>query len=386
MLELDVQLHFPAPRQSAPGFTLDVRASLANTTTGLFGPSGAGKTALLHCIAGLLRPDAGRIVLDGEVLFDAAARQFVRPHRRGVGVVFQDARLFPHYSVRRNLEYGMHLAPRAGRRHTLDGIAEMLDIAPLMDRSVAGLSGGEQKRVAIGRAILAAPRLLLLDEPLAGLDQRRKSDILPFLRRVRERAGIPAMFVSHDLSDVLGLCDDLLLIEAGRAVGHGRFLELLGHPDAMRLMQAQGLVNALSAQVQRHDAEAGMTRLVLTGREGGGESPVVLKTTLRDDVAAGDSTIAVLRPEDVALARGPVESISMQNQFPGQVTSQIEANHRTYCVVDIGAKILAEVTRQTVAGLQLHPGQKVWALFKASAIQLIETSPARAACPPQADP
>jgi molybdate transport system ATP-binding protein len=187
--------------------------------TVLFGPSGAGKTSILDLIAGILAPARGRIAVDGQVLYDSAARINVAPEKRRVGYIFQDARLFPHRAVRANLLYGYNLTPATERYAELDHIVEVLGIGHLLGRSPASLSGGEQQRVAIGRAILASPRLLLMDEPLASLDEGRKQEILPYIERLRDELKIPILYVTHLASEVERLADVVVEIALGRVSG-----------------------------------------------------------------------------------------------------------------------------------------------------------------------
>lgn len=201
--------------------TLEVAFAAQARVVGVFGASGAGKTSLVSMIAGLLQPDRGSITLDGDVLDDVTAGVHVTPHRRRIGYVFQDARLFPHLSVRGNLDYGRRanaLAPDAAQAAR---IADMLDIGALMTRRVAALSGGERQRVALGRALLAKPRLLLLDEPLASLDSARKAEILPYLIRLRDDAGVPMVYVSHDAGEMRQLATQVLRLENGRVAAFG---------------------------------------------------------------------------------------------------------------------------------------------------------------------
>jgi molybdate transport system ATP-binding protein len=207
-------------------FTLAAKFEVAGGATALFGPSGAGKTSIANLIAGLLRPDRGRIALDGDVLFDAASHIDVPPHRRRVGYVFQEGRLFPHMSVRRNLDYGRWMSGHARLDAEAGRIVEMLDIGHLLDRRPGKLSGGERQRVAIGRALLMRPRLLLLDEPLASLDVGRKREILPYLLRLRDDAKVPMLYVSHHAAEIAGIATQVVRVEDGRIVAQGG-LELL---------------------------------------------------------------------------------------------------------------------------------------------------------------
>jgi molybdate transport system ATP-binding protein len=212
-------------------FTLAAKFEVAGGATALFGPSGAGKTSIANLIAGLLTPDRGRIALDGAVLFDAASRTDVPPHRRRVGYVFQEGRLFPHMSVRRNLDYGRWMSGLGRDEGEASRIVEMLDIAHLLDRRPGKLSGGERQRIAIGRALLMRPRLLLLDEPLASLDIGRKQEILPYLLRLRDDAKVPMLYVSHNAAEIARIATQVVRVEDGRIVAQGG-LELLAAGDS----------------------------------------------------------------------------------------------------------------------------------------------------------
>jgi molybdate transport system ATP-binding protein len=202
-------------------FAIDASFASEGRVTGLFGASGAGKTSLINMIAGLLRPDRGTIVVDGEILDDTTVKLHVPVHRRRIGYVFQDARLFPHLNVRQNLDYGRrmnHLAEDATQERR---VTELLDIGNLMDRRPGRLSGGERQRVALGRALLSQPRLLLLDEPLGSLDEERKEEILPYLVRLRDEAGIPMVYVSHDASEMRQLATHVVTLQRGRVIASG---------------------------------------------------------------------------------------------------------------------------------------------------------------------
>jgi molybdate transport system ATP-binding protein len=212
-------------------FELNVRFAAAGGATALFGPSGAGKTSVVNMIAGLLVPDRGSIELDDAVLFDAASRINVPPHRRRIGYVFQEGRLFPHLSVRQNLDYGRRMSRRPRDAGEFERIAALLDIGDLLERRPRMLSGGERQRVAVGRALLMRPRLLLLDEPLASLDAARKREILPYLVRLRDDARVPIVYVSHTPAEVRRIATTVIRLEAGRVVAAGG-LELLEGVEA----------------------------------------------------------------------------------------------------------------------------------------------------------
>lgn len=202
-------------------FTLNARFMSESGATVLFGPSGAGKTSVINMIAGLLKPDRGRIVLDDEVLFDGAARTDVPAWRRRIGYVFQDGRLFPHLSVKHNLDYGRWMGGHAADAAAFAHVAELLDIGALLDRRPGKLSGGERQRVAVGRALLMRPRLLLLDEPLASLDAARKQDILPYFERLRDDAKVPMIYVSHDAAEVRRIASRVVRLDSGKVAATG---------------------------------------------------------------------------------------------------------------------------------------------------------------------
>ena len=212
-------------------FTLDARFRSDGGVTGVFGPSGAGKTTLVNAIAGLIAPDRGRIAIDGTVLFDSERRINLPPHRREIGYIFQEGRLFPHFSVSRNLDYGRRMRGLPADAKQLERIVGLLDIGHLLERRPGKLSGGERQRVAIGRALLARPRLLLLDEPLASLDAARKREILPYLERMRDEFGVPMVYVSHQAAELRRIATAVVRLEAGRVAAAGG-LELLDSADA----------------------------------------------------------------------------------------------------------------------------------------------------------
>jgi molybdate transport system ATP-binding protein len=214
-LEIDVQ-------HAQGAFTLAADFTACGPVTALWGPSGAGKTTIANIIAGLIQPDRGRVALDGEVLVDRARRVFVKPSRRRIGYVFQDGRLFPHLTVRQNLLYGRMLAPRAQRFVALDDVVGLLDLGPHLGRRPGLLSGGEKQRVAIGRALLSSPRLLLMDEPLASLDAARREEILPYIERLRDEAGVPIVYISHVREEVERLASTVVRLDRGKVIGVDR--------------------------------------------------------------------------------------------------------------------------------------------------------------------
>lgn len=218
-------------------FALDLAATVGAGITGVFGPSGSGKSTLLLAISGLLTPQRGRIAVGDDCVFvDRAASVLLPAHRRRIGLVFQEGLLFPHYSVAGNLRYGERLLPPAERRVGFDRVVDLLRLAPLLDRRPATLSGGERQRVALGRALLTSPRVLLCDEPLNAIDRRHRAEILPYFRQVTAELAIPMLYVSHDLGEVLALTEQLAVLDGGRLIGHGQIDVLAADPMVRPLL------------------------------------------------------------------------------------------------------------------------------------------------------
>ena len=351
MLALDLEL-------SQGSFALHGQLTLAQPVSGLFGPSGCGKSTLLRAIAGLTRPRAGYITLDGTHLFDTQRRIDLPPHRRRVGLVFQDSQLFPHLSVQHNLLYGFKLLPPAQRQFTPAQIIDLLDIGHLLHRKPRHLSGGERQRVALGRTLLASPRLLLLDEPLAALDEGRKQQILPFLRRVRDELRLPMLYVSHAINEILSLTPYLAVMENGRILGQGPFLEVIRQDHILSLARSLGLENVLQVTVVRHEPDIGCTTVQYDHHE--------LHLPL-SALPLGTEIWIALRAADVALARHPIPDITIQNQVPGRVLGLRRIADRVLAEIDVGVPILAEITVKAVRDLGLMENDAVYCLFKARA-------------------
>lgn len=343
-------------------FHLDARFESAGPLTALFGRSGSGKTTLVNLIAGLERPDRGRIEVDGRPLVDTAARVFVPAHRRRVGYVFQDARLFPHLTVRQNLAYGGLFAPRTDRWADMDTIVAMLGIGHLLDRRPARLSGGERSRVAIGRALLASPRLLLMDEPLAALDEERKAEILPFVERLRDGIGVPVVYVSHAIAEVARLATDVVVLAGGRAVTCGPAAEVLAGLD-LALPESRDETAALVEAVHEvRDSALGLSLL----RSAGG-----LWRLPEVDVPAGARLRLRVRARDVMLALDRPERISALNVVAARVVSVTETPGTPDALVALdawGDRLVARITRQSVRALGLGQGTPLWAVIKAVSI------------------
>lgn len=371
-LEVDI-LH----RQGA--FTLEARFGVSGGVTALFGRSGSGKTTLVNAVGGLIRPDRARIAAGGRLLVDSEAGLFVPPHRRRIGTVFQEGRLFPHLSVRQNLMIGRLLTPRRARLAggpELDQVVDLLGLAPLLGRRPAGLSGGEKQRVAIGRALLAHPRLLLMDEPLASLDEARKREILPALERLRDEVGVPIVYVSHSLAEVARLATTIVVLEAGRVAAVGPVTEVLG--GRLGLVPLTGDPDggtALDARVVAHDAAFGLTRLA---------TPVGDLVVPRLAQPVGAPVRALVRARDVMLCLDRPHAISALNVLPGtvaEVGAGVGAGVGAWVEVRLACGrggLLARVTRRSAAELGLAPGRPVHAVIKSVAFDAIGAEPGEA--------
>ncbi|MDW3715216.1 MULTISPECIES: molybdenum ABC transporter ATP-binding protein [unclassified Pseudomonas] len=347
-----------------PGFLLDVDLALPGRgVTALFGHSGSGKTSLLRCIAGLERSARGHLEVNGETWQDSERGLFVPTHKRALGYVFQEASLFEHLSVRRNLEYGERRIPVAERRVKLAQAVELLGIGHLLERMPARLSGGERQRVGMARALLTSPRLLLMDEPLAALDGKRKAEILPYLERLHDELDIPVLYVSHSPEEVARLADHLVLMDEGRVLGSGPLGETLARLDLpTALSDDAGVV--IEGRVIGHDADY---QLFTLGLPGSGLSMRVAHAPAE----AGRRVRFKVQARDVSLSLQRQADSSILNLLPATVCEAIPADNAAHVLVRLevdGNPLLARITRYSRDQLGLHPGQQLWAQIKSVAL------------------
>lgn len=357
------------------GFALDVAIDVSSPgVVALFGRSGCGKTTLANIIAGLLRADEAHVEIDGVVL--EGAGRYVPAERRRIGYVFQDARLFPHLDVTSNLRYGekraRRFSPHAGRRMsppprpantiTLEKIAPMLALEPLLSRRVHQLSGGERQRVALGRALLSQPRLLLLDEPLASLDAARREEVLPYLERLRDELAIPIIYVSHQFEEVLRLATHVVLMDRGKVLSQGSLDDLSLHPELRAIIGSEAVGSVLRGTVQTVDGGTGLASVRIGDNS--------LQLNLRD-ARAGSAVRVQLLARDVILATSRPENLSVRNVLTGTVARIVADDEDSDLVyVDIGGpSVLARVTRAASSSLALRPGLPVWVLVKTVSIR-----------------
>jgi len=366
MIEVEIEKRLGA-------FNLAAKFSTAGTgITALFGRSGAGKTTIVNALAGLVRPDRGRIAVAGEVLFSTEQGIDRPPERRRLGYVFQEARLFPHYSVRRNLTYGMRRNGTRDPSLSFDAVVELLKLEPLLERRPRDLSGGEKQRVAIGRALLADPRLLLMDEPLGSLDVAHRAEILPFIESLRDRLRIPIVYVSHAMEEVVRLADTLVLVSDGTVVAQGPVEELTSRLDLRPLTGRFEAGAVIRATVAGNDLTFGLSELAFPGGR-------LRVPHLR--LPLGTPVRARIRARDVALAIEPPRGISILNVFAGEVI-EIAADQGPLVDirVDIGhpghpVVLWARITRRSAHELALATGKRVHALVKSVALDRMSFSP-----------
>jgi molybdate transport system ATP-binding protein len=365
-----------AAKKQLGAFLLDAQFALPTPgVVALFGRSGCGKTTLVNIIAGLLPADSGRVTLDDSLLLDSERGIDVASERRRIGYVFQDARLFPHLRVEANLRYASKRAAQRGSglsaQHAtaapapfvgMDRVVELLDLGPLMARRTHELSGGERQRVAIGRALLSQPRLLLLDEPLASLDASRREEVLPYLETLRDRLAIPMVYVSHNFDEVLRLATYLVLMEAGKTVAQGGLGEMSLHPRVRAIIGSDAVGAIVDGTVLGMDSSSGLMRVQV----GQGELKVP-----RGETPPGTRLRVQLLARDLIVATEPPRHLSVRNSLAGLVTSIADdVDDSDLIGIDIGGiLIMARVTKAATRELGLVAGRPVWALVKTASLR-----------------
>jgi molybdate transport system ATP-binding protein len=345
-LQFDLQL----PRRN---FTLNIDGEFGDQTIGVFGPSGAGKTSFFSLLAGLEKPVSGKIVLNGRVLTDTDKGIFIPVHKRNMGVVFQEKLLFPHLTIRENILFGERYALK--KSIGLEEVTELLGLSPLLDSMPFEVSGGEQQRAAIGRALLTSPDMLLLDEPFNAMDNSLRATILPYLRNLRDELHIPFLVISHDLPDIQRLTDKIYFMDQGRCAGFGDSLDFYGD----RVTKDSGFVNCFRLNDPRELAPG----LFSCAVEGNADLRLIVPNML------GSSYSLVVSPRAVALSRRKVEGLSVRNQIKGRISRIIRAENHILCIIDAGVRIAAQVTVPAAEELELEEGVEVFCLIKALAFR-----------------
>jgi molybdate transport system ATP-binding protein len=354
------QLSFQCRHQYPSGFAVDVSFGMDQRFTALFGPSGSGKTSILSMIAGFTRPQAGRIVLAGRTLVDTSQGICLVPEQRHVGMVFQDSLLFPHLSVEGNLRYGQRRRHRPGRKVEFARVVDVLEIGPLLRRRPASLSGGERQRVALGRALLSAPELLVMDEPLASLDGSLKLKVLAYLERVVAEWDVPTLFVTHSQAEVRRAAGWVVVINQGRLVTAGSPEEALSEPEPLGWGNSAGPMNLLRADSVEPRAH-GVTVHI-------GDQTLTVSAETIPDVSP---VFVQFSPADVILGRQTVKGLSARNQLQGRVCQVIPTGRAVFVAIDVGQVLWAEITPEAAAELGLETGSQVTCLIKAHRLSVV---------------
>ena len=353
MIKVDIKKHF---------LDLDINIAFESDTgvTALFGRSGCGKTTIVNMLAGLIKPDSGSIEINGTILFNSDKGINLAPEKRRIGYVFQEARLFPHMTVKANLEYGMK--QKTSGDISFDQVVKILDIAPLLKRRPQKLSGGEQQRVAIGRALLSAPDLLLMDEPLANLDMARKGEILPFIERLCEETTLPIVYVSHAMEEVLRLADTMVLIDRGDVKAYGSVEDVTSRLDLHPMTGRYESGSVLSVTVTHHDTENGLSHLGFEGGE-------FLVPRLRDPI--GQKLRIRIRSRDIILSLNKPVGVSTLNILRGRVKEialgPTDSPHMDV-LLDVGVPLWARITKLSGSRLSILEDTPIYAMIKTVAI------------------
>ncbi|MEM9409709.1 MAG: molybdenum ABC transporter ATP-binding protein [Planctomycetota bacterium] len=355
-------IKFSCQHEFGSGFSLTLDFETDHQIVALFGPSGSGKTSLLSMLAGFLTPDHGRIQIGDKLLFDSRQRINLRCEKRHIGLVSQDHLVFPHMNVESNLNFGRHRnrhLTRVESDQLFKRICAVLNLQPLLKRSPKNLSGGESQRVAIGRALMSSPKLLLLDEPLSSLDAGLKLQVMAYLEEIISDLKIPVVFVSHRQGHVRRLADWVVVIEEGRKVAEGTPDEALTHSKPMAWKNTLGPVNLLGIENVHFDGKH------WKGLVGDQELhiPAIEKSK--------DKLFLQFTPRDVTLSHGDVSGLSSRNQLRGMIRQIVSMPHREFIAVDIGQIIWAEITSQSVEDLNLKVGQSIYCLVKSQCIEVI---------------
>ncbi|MBN1648064.1 MAG: molybdenum ABC transporter ATP-binding protein [Spirochaetales bacterium] len=343
--------------QARRDFRLTLSGIFDKKTVGIFGRSGAGKTSFFNLLCGLEKPENGLIALNGRVLTDTEKNLHVPAQKRRTGTVFQEKLLFPHLTVRKNLLFGTKYHKQSSVAY--DDIIDLLALGNLLDSLPSEISGGEQQRTAIGRALLCGPELLLLDEPFSALDETLKLAILPYLHRIRDELDIPMLVISHMLSDIQYLTDNIYCIDNGECTGHGSLIDMI---EANHEIAKQTRLANVFALSNPEKLESGLYRCKLDGTK-----DCWLKVP---SAPSGERFFMTLYPDEISLSVKKVPYISIRNQIPGKIRKIITLNGSVYCTVDAGIPLFVKITRDAVENLGLKNGINVVCLFKTSSLHL----------------
>lgn len=353
LLEMNVKL-----RRSH--FDLNTQLSINDSSVGLFGKSGAGKSTVLGLIAGTIQPQSGQIVLDGKILFDSRKSIIMPREQRPVGAVLQIDFLHSAETVRDNLAAVFNRTLKHRRIFKLDFLIDLLELGPILDHAIAQLSAGEHQRVALARSLLKSPRLLLLDETFAVIGNTYRIQLLPILKRLQNELGLPVLYASQSLGEILGLTDQLIVLEQGKVLHNGLLLEIAKQQGMLRYLGIRQIDNILPMTISNHDYSSGCSLAHSFG--------LPLNLPIRPHLAAGSRTQVSIRANDIALSRSYISGISIQNQIKGRICALIPSGESLIVQVDCGGTLLAEITPGACRDMSLQEGEDIYCLIKTHSI------------------
>lgn len=344
--------------------------SVEDSITGIFGLSGSGKTTLMHIISGLIKPKSGKIVFNNRVLFDSSDGTFVREQKRNIGVVFQDYKLFPHLTIKQNLNYSKPYLRKRFRGISSKKVIALLQLERLLDKKPAELSGGEQQRVAIGRALMSQPELLLMDEPFSNLDRQRRKQIISYLIQINQEFNIPMLVISHDLDDLLKLSSNLIVVDKGTVPKQGSYFEISQSGLVPHLIEPKHFVNTFELIHKKWDSEIDLN--YFTSADATSDPLLITNSSIFSTALnQGKKVRFCIYPDDIALSIERLSSTSIQNQIYGEVTNIYEIGSSHYVSVFCGVPFVAELTKGSIKAMNLGVGSKVYCLIKAKAIEVL---------------
>jgi molybdate transport system ATP-binding protein len=355
LLEIEVYLRLA-------GFVIDLSFTSREQAIGIFGRSGSGKTTLLNLVAGLSKADSGKIILNGRTVFDSAKKINIPAHKRHIGYVFQDNQLFPHLTAGKNLLYGYNLLRETERNFKPEQIINLLELGNLLGRFPDKLSGGEKQRIALGRAILTSPQILLFDEPLSSLDDELKIQIIPFLRKIKNEIRIPLMYVSHSINEILQITGYLLILEKGIIISSGNFHEIIKNSKVFRLTRTSGFENIIKGKVLNNIPAEALSVIGINHQQ------LILPLCPKQP---GVEIFCSVRPEDIAVAVSPVDGISIRNQLKGIINEIKVMESFALLQIDIGITIFAEISVKSLHNLSLRKNDIIYCLIKSSSFKYL---------------
>ncbi len=359
MTEINIHL----PRKT---FDVIIHEHFSDGITGIFGPSGAGKTSLLHAISGLETPAEGKIIIEGQPVFDSKQKTNLPVEKRNIGYVFQEGRLFPHMSIEKNLLYGFK--KNGHNKVVFNEVVELLQLEHLLQRRPSQISGGERQRAALGRSLLSSPDILLLDEPFSAVDVNLREQILPYIISVQKKVNIPILVVSHDLEDLLKLSNTLFIIRRGKCLGHGDYYDLLKEKSISDLFGSKALINSIPMTVVECNAQKGLTRLAWRQKD---HEVLINSSRNKRSFTKGQEIKIFIHADDIALSLERLPNITIQNQVKGRVTDILPRENSLLCIIDAGFKLVVEITADSQQRMNIQVGSPVWCLFKSVAIDVV---------------